>query len=91
MVQSLNPISSFSISACPGWTASRPSSAGGGHVVFVTPDEYAISAFEQGAVDYLLAGGAGGRNLPAPARGSSKAGSTNELLAQPVATTGPAA
>ena len=52
-----NPISCFSISGMPemsGIEAAR-AVAGRAHVVFVTAyDQYAISAFEHGAVDYLL-------------------------------------
>ena len=57
MVQSLEPDIVFLDISMPGMDGIQAAKAlaGQAHVVFVTAhDQYAISAFEQGAVDYLL-------------------------------------
>src|SRR6266513_5998272 len=57
MVQSLEPDIVFLDISMPGMDGIQAAQALAGqvHVVFVTAhDQYAISAFEQGAVDYLL-------------------------------------
>src|SRR4029077_10433485 len=57
MVQSLEPDIAFldiSMPEMDGIQAAR-ALAGQAHIVFVTAfDQYAVSAFEQGAIDYLL-------------------------------------
>src|SRR5271166_3383491 len=57
LVQSLEPDIVFLDISMPGMDGIEAAQAlaGRAHVVFITAhDEYAISAFEQGAVDYLL-------------------------------------
>ncbi len=84
MVHSLEPDIVFldiSMPEMDGIQAAR-ALAGRAHVVFVTAhDQYAISAFEQGAVDYLLKPaerGADGADLPAPARAAEAGAGSNE-------------
>ena len=74
LVQSEEPDIVFLDIRMPGMNGIEAARALAGkvHVVFVTAhDEYAISAFEHGAVDYVLkprGGGASGADVRAPAR-----------------------
>ena len=87
MVQSLEPDIVFldiSMPEMDGIQAAR-ALAGQAHVVFVTAfDQYAISAFEQGAVDYLLKPadpGRRGADLPALARAAAAKARSDERVA----------
>ena len=84
IVQSLQPDIVFLDISMPGMDGIQAARALAGqvHVVFVTAhDQYAISAFEHGAVDYLLKPaepGTGGADLRAPSRATRASARSDE-------------